>query len=65
MSLSLGTTKSIGGAGRSWLGRITESSLSLRNKLGWCLISLLAFIHCKEEIVVAGLLEVVGWFDTM
>jgi len=59
-------TKSIGGTGRSWSGRTTESSLSLRNKLGWCLISCLQFermmevIHLQEEIWHAGLCEVVG-----
>jgi len=34
LPLSGGETTSIGGAGQSWSGRTTESSLSLRNDLG-------------------------------
>lgn len=56
LPLSKDVTKSIGEAGRSWSGKKTESSLSLRNKVGWCLISLLAIrevdevIHCREGV---------------
>lgn len=63
-------TKSIGRGERSRLGRTIESSLSLRNKLGWRLISLLVIrevdelVNLQEEIVFAGLLKVVG-FDTI
>jgi hypothetical protein len=61
---TVGGSKSIGGAGLSWSGGTTESSLSLINNLGWCLISCLQFERLRlffaEQICGRGTLQVEG-----
>lgn len=54
----LGPSLFIGGVGRSWSGRKTESSFSLRNDLGWCLIPCLQSVRERSTwLVKAGTRE--------
>jgi len=54
LPLSGGGTKSIDRAWRSWSGGITESSLSLRNNLGWCLNSCLQLMRLMKLFICRG-----------